>query len=60
MIDIISSLVNTLTSSAISKPSFLFILNLPTSPKSYLVSEKNNLSITPLAVSTSGGSAFLS
>ena len=44
---------------SISSPSFLFILYRPTSPRLYLCSEKNNLSMIPLAVSSSGGSAFL-
>jgi len=56
----ISSLVKTRFSMSTSRPSFLFILYLPTSPRLYLWSEKNNLSIIPLAVSSSGGSAFLS
>ena len=60
IIVIISSLVKTSISMSMSKPSFLFIRYLPTSPKLYLWSEKNNLSIIPLAVSSSGGSAFLS
>ena len=60
MIVIISSFVKTSISMSISRPNFLFILYLPTSPKLYLWSEKNNLSIIPLAVSSSGGSAFLS
>ena len=55
----ISSVVRTCLSIPISKPSFLFILYRPTSPRLYLWSLKNNLSIIPLAVSSSGGSAFL-
>ena len=57
---IISSVVKTCLSIPISKPSFLFIRYLPTSPKLYRCSEKNNLSIIPLAVSSSGGSASVS
>ena len=59
IIVIMSSVVKTCLSIPISKPSFLFILYLPTSPRLYLWSLKNNLSIIPLAVSSSGGSAFL-
>ena len=59
MIVMISCLVRTRFSISISSPNFLFILYLPTSPRLYLCSEKNSLSIIPLAVSSSGGSAFL-
>ena len=59
IIVMISSLVRTRFSISIFRPSFLFIRYLPTSPRLYLWSEKNNLSIIPRAVSSSGGSAFL-
>ena len=59
MIVIISSFVRTCLLISTSRPSFLFILYLPTSPRLYRWSLKNNLSIIPLAVSSSGGSAFL-
>ena len=55
----ISSLVNTRVSLLISSLSFRLILYLPTSPRLYLLSEKNSLSIIPLAVSSSGGSVPL-
>ena len=59
IIKIISSFVRTFVSYDVLIFSFLLILNRPTSPRSYLLSEKNNLSNIPLAVSSSGGSAFL-
>ena len=40
-----SSLVRTGSYIGISKPNFLFILYLPTAPKSYFLVEKNNFSI---------------
>ena len=43
-----------------SRPNFLFILNRPTFPRLYRWSLKNNLFMMPRAVSSSGGSAFLS
>ena len=60
MISMISVFVSTLVSSGMERFSFLFSLYRPTSPRSYLFSEKNSLSITSLAVASSGGSEFLS
>ena len=60
MISVISSFLRTLKSGSASRLSFLFRRYLPTIPRSYLFSEKNNLSITSLAVVSSGGSEFLS
>ena len=55
-----SSLVNTGSDVGTSKPNFLFILYLPTAPKSYFFVEKNILSINFCAISTDGASPALS